>query len=180
MKIICNLRDVRDACLSYLRFTRASFETGLDSMISMMNITDYYLSEFKGQIIDVRFEDVLDNPADVLNRLSTFLSLEVSESESQEILRQFDKANIQKKLDEMSQTNADGKSPAAGAGQKSKYQTVQSFDGSSRAFDTTTGFQSNHITSKAEGEWRTYFNDEQKEKLNDLSRQWLLRYGYEV
>jgi len=178
LKIINNVRDVRDACLSFMRFTHADFEAGLSAVPGMMDSTEYYLQAFRTQALGVRFEDVLNNPTKVLEDVGNFLNLKLSENESREIIQKFDKSNFQKNLQAL--PKAEANSPTMHSGQQSKYHSVKNFDGSLRTMSKATGFQSNHITSKAEGEWRSYFDSDQQEKLNKLSGTWLKRFGYEV
>jgi len=56
--------------------------------------------------------------------------------------------------------------------------TIRNLDGSVRGYDYKTGFQSGHITSREEGEWRDALSAEQKQQVNQLTTAWLKRYGY--
>jgi len=180
LKIICNIRDVRDACLSYIRFTHANFDAGLVAMTEMMNSTDYYLSAFSNQLLSVRFEDVLNDPGNVLRNVSTFLKIKLSDRDRLQILERFDKSNIKNKLRDLPKVMLDSNSQITDEDQRALFQAVKNNDGTFRTLDKATGFQSNHITSTTDGEWRTSFSSEQNEKLLGLSREWLLKYGYEI
>lgn len=180
VRIICNIRDVRDACLSFMRFTHADFQTGIRSMVRMMYVTDFYLTQFGGNLLSIRFEDLTDTPLKVLENISGFLKIDLSEGEKQEILHKFDKSNIQKKLREMPNVESDVDARIKDAEQSSRFESVKNLDGTYRAYEKATGFQSNHITSTDAGEWKTYFDKSKADQLISLSREWLLKYGYEV
>jgi hypothetical protein len=183
-KIICNVRDVRDACLSFMRFMhadyKADFEAGITTMVGMMNITDYYLHTFGDDVLGVRFEDLNNNPQSVVENIGAFLKIELSKGEKKEILREFSKPNIQKKLREMKKIKLDKHGQVEGDEQKSKFETVKNRDGTYRVYEKTTAFQSNHITATRDGEWKTYFGKNQIDRINNITKEWLLRHGYKV
>jgi len=180
VKFICNIRDVRDACISFMRFTHSNFERGVSAMTSMMNSTDYYLSEFGNSVLGVRFEDVTNNPLIVVNSICSFLKIELSDSDKNEIISRFSKTKIKKKLHDMSKIRLDANGQIEGDEQQSKFEAIKNLDGTYRIYDKTTAFQSNHITSTGDGEWRTVFDKDQIEKVNSISKEWLLRHGYTI
>ena len=179
VRVINNIRDVRDACLSFMRFMHADYDAGLHAMMSMMKISDYYLTQFGKDMLSVRYEDLSKTPLEVLESICGFLKFDLSENEKSEILHKFDKSNIRKKLQEMPKVQPDA--PALiDPEQSSKFQPLKNRDGTYRTYEKATGFQSNHITSSGDGEWKTYFDKSKTDKLIELSRDWLLKYGYEV
>jgi hypothetical protein len=180
VKIICNIRDVRDACLSYMRFIHADFETGIQAMASWMKKTDYYLAAFEDNLLSVRFEDLTNNPQRVIDNLASFLNMDLSKGEKIEILKKYSKPNIQKKLRELSKVKFDVNGQVEGVEQQLKFASVRNLDGTYRVFEKTTSFQSNHITSTKDGEWKAQFDKYQTEQLIDLSRAWLVKYGYKI
>lgn len=180
VKIICNIRDVRDACLSFMRFMHADYETGVRAMISMMQKTDCYLTSFKDNLLEVRFEELTNSPLTVIETISNFLKIDLSENEKNKILIRFDKSNIQQQLSKMANIKIDKKGQVIGAKQKSKFDTAQNLDGTFRVFDKATSFQSNHITSNTDGEWKTHFDKNQIKQLNNITKEWLLKHGYKV
>lgn len=180
VRIISNIRDVRDACLSYMRFMHADFDAGMRAMVGMMNIADYYLTQFGDNLLSVRFEDLMSTPVSVLESICSFLKVDLSESEKKEILQKFDKSNIQKKLHELPKVEQDAIAQSKDTEHGLKYNTVKNLDGTYRTMDKATGFQSNHITSTNDGEWKNYFDRSKADQLIGISRDWLLKYGYEV
>ena len=180
VKIICNIRDVRDAALSFMRFTHSDFEGGIKTMVLMMNITDHYLSKFKTNLLSISYEDLTNNPQNVLENIAAFLKIDLSKGEKTEILRRFSKANIQKKISGMKKIKLDTQGQVENDEQKSKFETVKNLDGTYRVYDKTTAFQSDHITSTKDGEWKTHFGNNQIDRINSITKDWLLRYGYKV
>lgn len=179
VRVINNIRDVRDACLSFMRFMHADYDAGVHAMKSMMKISDYYLAQFGNDMLSVRYEDLTKTSLNVLENICGFLKIDLSENEKTEILKKFDRSNIRKKLQEM--PNVEPEAPAlADPEHSSKFQSVKNRDGTYRTYEKATGFQSNHITSSGDGEWKTYFDKSKADKLIELSSDWLLRYGYEV
>lgn len=180
IRIINNVRDVRDACLSFMRFTHVGFDEGLVSMQHMMDTTDYYQQSFKDNVLNIRFEQVIGQPADTIKTIAGFLDLDCSDRQIEEIEDRFSRESVKKKIDQFSRLKVDAKGAVKGAKHKAKYDAVQNKDGSFRIFDKSTSFQSNHITSKGEGEWRSVFTEEQTTRINALTADWLARYGYVV
>jgi hypothetical protein len=178
IKIICNIRDVRDAFLSYIRFTHADFEDGIRAMTSMMTKTDYYLATFKDNLLSVRFEDLTNNPLSVVENISLFLEIDLTKNEKKEIVKKFSKPNVQKKLHDMSKVKLDNNGQIEGIEQKLKFDSIKNPDGSYRVFDKSTAFQTNHITSTKIGEWKSQFDKNKTDLLIHLSREWLLKHGY--
>ena len=50
-------------------------------------------------------------------------------------------------------------------------------DGSIRAYHKKTAYQSNHITGKGD-KWRAELTEEQKKRLLDITKTWLVKYGF--
>jgi hypothetical protein len=180
VKIISNIRDVRDACLSYMRFMHVDFEVGVQAMVRMMRTTDYYLTTFGDNLLCVRFEDITNNPLNALEKICVFLKIDLSNGEKKEILRKFSKPNIQKKLRDMSKIKIDKNGQIEGVEEKLKFSSVRNLDGTYRVFEKNTAFQSNHITSTKDGEWKKQFDKSRVDQLNKLSKEWLFKYGYKV
>jgi hypothetical protein len=130
-------------------------------------------------LMSVRYEDLTNTPQKVMEDICGFLKIDLTETEKQEILQKFDKSNIKKKLQGLPKVESDARI-LADPEHSSKYDSVRNRDGTYRTYEKATGFQSNHITSSGDGEWKTYFDKSKVEQIINLSRDWLLRYGYEV
>jgi hypothetical protein len=180
VKVICNHRDVRDACLSYMRFIHCDFEQGLKAVHSMMDITDYYLKIFDKNILPVRYEDINQSPKQLIDQLCQYLEVDVSDAKKNEILSRYSRENIKKKLKEMSDVRLDEHGKVKGTKNQSKFESVKNLDGTYRAYDKNTAFQSNHITAKKDGEWKTAYTFIEVEQINALCGSWLIKHGYQV
>lgn len=180
VKIICNLRDVRDACLSYKRFMNVDFKTCINEMNAMMKAADYYIESFQNNLLTVRFEELGNEHLDAIGKISDFLNLQVSNKQKADIWATYKKSSVKKYLDKLSNIKVDKEGKIKGAKYQGKYDAVRNRDGTYRVFDKATSFQTNHITSDKDGEWKTYFNKEEIEQIIDLSREWLQRHDYKV
>lgn len=180
VKIICNIRDVRDACLSYMRFMHANFEAGIGAMNIMMRTSDYYLSTFRDNLLSVRFEGLTNNPLNVVEDISNFLKIDLSKGEKNKILKEFSKPNIQKKLSAMKKIKLDANGKVKDDELKEKFVSVENLDGTRRLYEKATAFQSDHITSTRDGEWKSLLDKNKAELLNNLTKEWLLKYGYKI
>lgn len=179
VKIICNYRDVRDAGLSFMRFMHGDYDGTIKAMMGMMQTTDYYINTFTDNLISIRFDDIKAEPAIIINSICEFLDLDVSEKIKLDIENKFSKAAVKKHIDKLSDIKVK-QGVVRGAKYQKNYAAVGNFDGTYRVFDKQTSFQSNHITSKKDGEWKEFFTEEQKEQINTISTAWLLRYGFNV
>lgn len=180
VRIICGLRDVRDAGLSYMRFMRTDFETCLQAMIGMMQATDYFVNSFNGNLLLIRYENISRKPLNTIDEISDFLGLSVPGETKIRIEKEFSKTRVKSILNKLSDVEV-GKNGSVRDNRKQKYYAaVRNLDGSYRIFDRNTSFQSNHITSSRDGEWRDCFSKQQIERMLRISRKWLLKYGYET
>ena len=179
VKIICNYRDVRDAGLSFMRFMRGDFSGVPNAMIGMMQTTDYYLNTFTSDLMPIRFDDIKNKPVDTIDDICAFLNLDISKKVKSDIDTKFSKSSVKKHIDKLSDIKIK-EGIVKGAKHQNNYAAVGNIDGTYRVFDKETSFQSNHITSKKDGEWRNHFTKEQIEQINNISREWLLKYGFNI
>jgi hypothetical protein len=179
VKIICNFRDVRDAGLSFNRFVHSDYSTVINAMKGMMGATDYYLNTFKDIVMPIRFDSIQNEPSDTINRICEYLDLNVSDKTKADIELKFSKKSVKKQIDKLSDIKVK-EGEIKGAKYQNNFAAVSNLDGSYRVFDKETSFQSNHITSKKDGEWRDFFSEEQKKEINDISKEWLSKYGFDI
>lgn len=146
----------------------------------MMDITDYYLKIFDKNILPVRYEDINQSPKQLIDQLCQYLEVDVSDAKKNEILSRYSRENIKKKLKEMSDVRLDEHGKVKGTKNQSKFESVKNLDGTYRAYDKNTAFQSNHITAKKDGEWKTAYTFIEVEQINALCGSWLIKHGYQV
>ncbi|HED13856.1 MAG TPA: hypothetical protein ENI62_09435, partial [Gammaproteobacteria bacterium] len=173
---ICTHRDVRDAMLSFMRFMHCSFEYGLRVAASMMQVTDYYLGEQHSNVLPVGYRDVVSRPRDVIVQLADFLDLPVNADTVATIEAEFSRERVEQYLSKLDVQ--EGESGSRNSPAPASTTTIRNLDGSFRIYDYKTGFQSRHITSRKEGEWRDALSAEQQQQVNHLAAAWLKRYGY--
>ena len=169
IRIICNIRDIRDATLSFMRFTRCSFDAALESARDAMRITDHYFGKGSLNVLPVDYDDILAEPVAVAGRIAAFIGAEVAAREVEAIVQALSRERVQASLRKLA--------PGAESAGRAAPQ-IRNMDGSYRLCDAETGFQSNHITSRGSGEWKEAFTPEQRQRLNALLGDWLQRYGY--
>lgn len=180
VKIICNYRDVRDAVLSFKRFTHCTDEEAIEAAKGMMQITDHYCNlKNQDSILKLRYENLINEPYAIAKSINQFLGLRVSEKDIQKIIQEFSRKRVEKKLNffKISKFQALMKYLDK---RSSFYELVENYDGSYRLFHKLTGFQSNHITDTKTGEWQEVFSPEKQKVLINLTSNWLDSYGYSI
>ena len=178
MKIICPYRDVRDAMYSYMKFMRCPFERALSAARGMMENTDYYLQRKAHNILPLRYDEIVNTPERAVSKVSVFLQLHVSEIVAREIAEALSRNKVKKYLEGLDDVKVDEAGKLQSEAQAARYAAVPRFDGSHRIYDQTTGFQSNHITTGKEGEWRNQLEPHQQKALMELATPWLRKYGF--
>lgn len=175
-RFILTYRDVRDSVLSYMRFMHASFEQGLQAAQSMMDITDHYFQAPDSAVLKLSYGEITESPIGIARRIADFLHIPCSDAQAGEIARRVTRdrvATLVAKYDASVRSRVAEKDVA-------QYVHARNLDGSLRLVEPTTLFQSGHITSARDGEWREVFTSEQQARLSDLAATWLRRYGFAV
>jgi len=178
MMIICPYRDVRDATYSYMKFMKCPFDRALMAARSMMENTDYYLQRKSDNVFPLRYDEIVNHPEKTIGKIAGFLQLKVTDPIIKGIAAALSQKKIKKYLKGLDNIKVDEAGKLQYEAQASKYATVSRFDGSHRIYDRTTGFQSNHITTGKEGEWRSQLGPRQQEALMKLTSSWLKKYGF--
>jgi hypothetical protein len=179
-KIIFSYRDVRDAALSYMRFMRCDFSTMLATAIGMMQVTDFYHTNHSHGVLRLRYEKMTTNSVKAIRAISSFLECPIPENAIRSIAEQFSRDKVAKFIEGLSQLPVDAHGRISEESGASQYATIPNVDGSFRAIDRNTLFQTGHITSKHEGEWRQALNEDQRKALMDHTAAWLTKYGYKL
>jgi len=178
MKIICPYRDVRDAMYSYMKFMKCPFERALMAARSMMDSTDHYLQGKADNVLPLRYEEIVNHPEKVIGIIADFLQLKVADSVIKEITAALSRETMKKYLKGLDDIKVDEAGKLQSEAQASRYATVPRFDGSHRIYDHATGFQSNHITTGKDGEWRNQLELQQQKVLMELATPWLRKHGF--
>ena len=178
MRIICNYRDVRDAMLSYMRFMKCSFEKGLAAAIGFMGLTDHYLQSRHPHVLPIRYDRITSHPQETIREIMDFLSLQVGRAEIESIALEYSREEVARRLKKLESVQLDANGRVKGEGRPGEYSAVQNLDGSFRVYDYATGFQTNHISSGKDGDWREVLTGEQQAELLAATSEWLTRYGF--
>ncbi len=177
-KIINTYRDVRSAMVSYMRFCRCGFGRGLKVAQSMMNCTDYYFKNHTQNIIHICYDRIMNEPSAVMDDICRFLGLSVDRPVIQKISDALSHNNIRNMTETLEIVPADTNGSLPEQYDKERFDIVQNLDGSFRVFDRSTGFQTNHITSQNEDDWKQVLTEEQMKLLTKITGQWLAEYGF--
>jgi hypothetical protein len=180
IRILCNVRDIRDATLSFMRFMKCPFETALESARESMKITDYYLRSGSRFVLPVDYDDIASQATSLVTRIARFIGVEPDSTEIDDIVTQLSRDHTAARLRKLGNVTVDQRGAIESPEHANRYTSIRNIDGSYRVFDHETGFQSNHITSSRAGEWREIFTAEQQRVLNDLLGDWLQRYGFDI
>jgi hypothetical protein len=178
MRIICNYRDIRDATLSYMRFMKCSFEQALAVALGSMQLTDHYLLSQDPNILPIRYDEMLNQPQQIISTLASFLTLPVESTEIEDIAQSLSRETVARQLEKLKTGKQNLESTTTDPVASGKISSVPNMDGSFRLHDSSTGFQTNHISSNRDGEWRDVFSDEEQEKLMAVASDWLRRYNF--
>lgn len=170
LKILCNLRDARDALVSTMRFTHCDFDSALDGFEESLALTDYYLGSSGLDVMPVRYEDLMQRPAETIRRIGTFIGFPVADQASAAIAGDFSRDAVRRRIA--------GLGDGTGRVQTASARTVRNPDGSLRAYDEVTGFQSGHVSDSAGGEWRTLLSASEQQRVATIAGAWLQRHGY--
>ncbi|HFD79129.1 MAG TPA: hypothetical protein ENK05_01890 [Gammaproteobacteria bacterium] len=178
MRIICPYRDVRDAMYSYMKFMRCPFERALKAASSMMDKTDYYLLPHRENVLPLRYNGIIDSPESTIRRIVRFLEMGVSAKDIEEIASNLSRRKVSNYLKSLDRIEVDEHGNTEAGGDTSRYSSAPRLDGSYRVYDKSTGFQSNHITTRKEGEWRHGLSQPQRETLMRTVSPWLIKHGF--
>jgi hypothetical protein len=180
VRIFCNYRDIRDVTLSYMRFMKTSFERATEIARGCMAITDYFLGHRSPSVFPINYNDIQSSPDALIGKMAGFLGVELTRPQIENIIATFSRDRIKSQKAEVIAFSGNMGDTSGLRELANKYMVIKHGDGNFKLYDSDTGFQSHHFTSDREGEWRDAFTEEQRKLLNDLVRDWLVRYGYPV
>ncbi len=165
VRIICNIRDVRDAIVSFMRFEKTSFEGTLESYRDSLGLVDYYLGNCPLPVHCVRYEEMTTNPAETVTRIGSFIGFPAGDEVAVRIAEGHSRERVRQRM-------------AALDSAEGMIGTISNADGSTRRYDFATGFQSGHVSDSRGGEWREVLTQAQQARLLEVTGDWLVRHGY--
>ena len=165
-------RDVRAAAVSFMHFMRADFEAALGAAAGMMAATDHYAGFDPGLARLVSYAEIEAEPAKVVGEVAAFLALPAEAAAAREIAESLSRERV---LGIIAETNRGLQGKLDSGRPIGRGEAVPNFDGTYRARDPLTGFQSNHVSGRQD--WREGLSPEQIARLDALAKDWLDRYG---
>jgi len=176
-RFISTFRDPRDAIVSYMRFTRCDFDRALAEAESWTELCDHYRSLPSDIALSLDYDEIDSAPATVAGRMVDFLGLEVNPGTVATIVSEFAREGVRRRIDAMQE---DVKQRHA-SGEKGVVDSlVANADGTIRALDRETGFQSHHVSDYKSGGWRSTLSAAGIDRLHGALGGWLTQNGYEL
>ena len=180
MRIICNYRDIRDATLSYMRFMKCSFEQALAAARGSMDLTDHYLQPDDPHVLPIRYDTILNQPQQTISTLAGFLSLPVEKAVIAHIAESLSREAVARQLEKLKTGKNNIENTATDPAAPATISSAPNMDGSYRLHDSSTGFQTDHISSGRDGEWRQVLSSKEQEALTAIATDWLQRYNFPI
>ena len=153
-KIITNIRNPYDICASHNEFMKCDLDKSISVASDLSNWLNYY-KKLYNDIFLVKYEDIENQTNILIQKLSEFCGVKLSEMQIQNIILKYSKnkvMNLIKKNDEEIKTKMNKNEII------DKKKIVRFRDGSYRSFDINTGFQTRHISQRQSGEWKKVFS----------------------
>jgi hypothetical protein len=172
--IIVPYRDIRDCVISYMNFRHADFDLAIRAM-QHWNPTDEYFKMQTDNILKIRYDEIVSEPLDTIQKIDRFIGAGASFEAIEEIEERFSRKKVKEKVDSLKDIS-DEQILANSA----TLDAAENADGSHRVFDKATGFQTGHITAQKDGQWREVLSEDQKRRLMQETSDWLERYGFEL
>lgn len=172
-KIVINIRDPRDAAISYKRFMKLknySFQQAIKFIKKSIDLIQYYRENFnKDSLLEINFKDMVNNPRKIFPQLEKFLNLEINEKMVDKIVKKFSKKNVSEiiKRKEIYLKDLIKKKQKI-----DKLNLVILNKNNIRVFDEKTGFQTGHVSNYKEGNWQQNFSDKEILDINNKLKEW--------
>lgn len=175
--VITNMRDIRDALMSFMRFMHVDFDQALGAYKGNMRLADHYLAFPEAQRMILRYEELTASPAETVARIAARMGIDIDDSAADEIAATFSKEKVKaltESKDRQYQRTSEGAQLPAGE------ILLRRGDGTPATIDRKTGFQSNHVSDYQDGTWRQSLSEDQIGALENTFSDWLVRNGYAV
>ncbi|MHC4131137.1 MAG: O-linked N-acetylglucosamine transferase family protein [Planctomycetota bacterium] len=172
--IIVPYRDIRDCIVSYMKFMHCNFEYALRAM-KYWNPTNVYFDSKAENILKIRYNEVVDEPLNAIQKINSFIGTGVSFEQIENINEQFSRKKVKEKVDALTNTSVEQVEVNSAV-----LDSTPNMDGTRRIFDKNTGFQAGHITSQKSGSWRQALTETQQQQLLKETSDWLKKHGFDI
>ena len=155
------------------------FEVAKLILSDHMKGTDHFFEKHSNNL-RIRFSDMTSDPVRVIKSIDDYLELNAEEDQILQIKENFSKERVSKLIEKLNKVPVSDQGQIYGEENINAYQLLRGPDGRYRVLDNETRFQTNHITSKKEGEWIEYFTAQQQLEINNLVAEWLEKYNFQL
>ena len=179
-KIITSIRDPRDLCLSYKKFMKTDFNRSFKVTKSLIDFTNTYQYFKNNYLILIKYENIEKESTEIILNISKFLNVSITHSQAVEISKKYSRDNVIKIIKNKNNEINDKILKKTKLDEKEIVFVSKklSINEETRAFDTSTGFQTGHISQSRSTSWSTEFSTNEKKILNDTFKDWLLKFKY--
>ena len=179
-KIITSIRDPRDLCLSYKKFMKTDFNRSFKVTKSLMDFTNTYQYFKNNYLILIKYENIEKESTEIILNISKFLNVSITHTQAVEISKKYSRDNVIKIIENKNNEINDKILKKTKPDEKEIVFVSKklSINEEMRAFDTSTGFQTDHISQSRSTSWSTEFSTNEKKILNDTFKDWLLKFKY--
>jgi hypothetical protein len=158
-------RDLHDSIVSFMRFAKADFDQGMRFLASSLRLEEHYATFPPQRALHLQYRDIIGAPETVIAILATTLGISADRAAIASIAQHFSKDSVRARLAERETALRDKLDNDEPIDQR---EFVQHHDGTLRAFDAETGFQSGHVSAYREGDWRRILTPAQQQAIDDL------------
>lgn len=173
--VITNVRDIRDAVVSYMRLMHVGFDDALEYYGAFTGIADHYVGLPDERRMVIRYDEMTSAPAEIVRRIAERLSLPVNHALVEDVTVQFSKEKVAALIESKDRQVRDltpyGRLPEGQV-------LLDRADGVAVTVDRSTGFQSGHVSNYQDGTWRDLLSDDEAGALDQTFGEWLTRHGY--
>jgi hypothetical protein len=174
-RLICTYRDPRDAMVSFQRFMRCDFERAMGAAIDMVETSDHYRRITHVPKLELEYRDITGEPEASALRIARHVGIEASPAEIAGLCRALSKPAVQELIN---QTDAEVRSLIETNEAVPRDRFVINSDGTARAMDPVTGFQTGHVSDYRDGDWAEILTPLQAQLVNERLGPWLKANNY--
>lgn len=179
-KIIFNLRDPRDALVSFLRFMKFSYnlKEKIEYISDSIKKTEYIRNNVKkDDYLEIFYNNIISRQKDTVKQICNFLNIEIKLEQINQIVEKYSKSNVIKSIKKKEELVT------------SKIKKKELLDNKEivfinknnyRIFDESTGFQSGHVSSYIEGEWKNILTYSEQNEIKKEFGYWFKQNNFNV
>ena len=147
---------------------------------SLMDFTNTYQYFKNNYLILIKYENIEKESTEIILNISKFLNVSITHSQAVEISKKYSRDNVIKIIENKNNEINDKILKKTKLDEKEIVFVSKklSINEEMRAFDTSTGFQTDHISQSRSTSWSTEFSTNEKKILNDTFKDWLLKFKY--